>query len=106
MKNNEPNTAIKDTLFVSVEDKFPQYKSVFITSIRSDMKTTFNSGDFVKDFNDAIAEGSRIMFLGRFERMYLTSSCDDFLMDSDGMYSYVYSTENPDDSNLIGVKKV
>lgn len=103
---------------VAEEFKPSTYNGVTITSLNSDMKITFNSGDFVKDFNDAIAEGNRIMSLGGFETnrqersmnlfsggMFFTSSCDDFLMDSK-KYSYVYSDENPDDYNVIGVKKV
>lgn len=102
---------------VAEEFKPSTYNGVTITSLHSDIKITFNSGDFVKDFNDAIAEGNRIMSLGGFETtrlegsmnsfskgMFLTSSCDDFLNDSK-KYCYVYSTENPDDYNIIGVKK-
>ena len=107
----------KDMLLLRVADEYPRYKNVVITSLKSDMKITFNTGDFVRDFNDAIAEGRRIMSLGEFETtrhemsmnsfsggMLLTSSCDDFLMDSKNMYSYVYSTKNPDDFDVIGVK--
>ena len=109
---------VKEDMLLMRVEYTPSYKNIKITSVNKKISVIFNSKNFVKDFNNAIVEGKRIMNSGGFETvrhngsmnsfsggMLLTSSCDDFLTDSKDKYSYIYSTENPGDFNVIGVKK-
>ena len=96
----------------------PIYQGIAITSFKEKINLSFSTKDFVKDFSDAILNGNEIIALGgfnnkRFEKSYnmfsggifLSSTCDDFIEDSNGKYSYICRDEENEDYDVLGIEE-
>jgi len=96
----------------------PIYQGIAITSFKEKTNLFFNTKDFVKDFFEAISKGNEIIALGgfnnkRFEKSYnmfsggifLSSTCDDFIEDSNGKYSYICRDEENEDYDVLGIEE-
>lgn len=112
-----------DVLLLDVKYSFdkkdkPVYQGITITSFKEKINLFFNTKDFVKDFSDAILRGNEIIALGgfidkRFEKSYnmfsggifLSSTCDDFVGDSNGKYSYICRDQEKEDYDVLGIEE-
>ena len=98
------------------------YRSVTILKKDNIGNIIFNTGNFVNDFNAALAKGieisteedihtpdtSDILYNSRGSNLMFLSTCDNFMADSDGKYRYVYSEpkDNEEESyEIIGVEE-
>ena len=94
------------------------YEGIVLTSFNTKINLFFNTKDFVKDFSDAISKGKEIIALGGFRDkrcemsynmfaggIFLSSTCDDFIEESNGKYSYICQDEENEDFDVLGIKE-
>ena len=111
-----------DVLLLDVKSSYNKNKQVYqgitITSFNEKINLFFNTKDFVKDFSEAMLRGNEIIALGGFENkrfemsynmfsggIFLSSTCDDFIEESNGKYSYICRDEENEDFDVLGIKK-